>query len=92
MKLSFTRAMITAALEGKLDAVDFETLPLFELAIPMSCEGVPSELLNPRNTWENKEEYDATAERLAEKFVTNFKKFEAETAPEILAAAPKVLN
>jgi phosphoenolpyruvate carboxykinase (ATP) len=92
MKLSYTRAMITAALEGKLDRVDFETLPMFELAIPMSCEGVPSELLNPRNTWENKEEYDATAERLAEKFVTNFKKFEAETAPEILAAAPKVLN
>jgi phosphoenolpyruvate carboxykinase (ATP) len=92
MKLSYTRAMITAALEGKLDSVDFETLPMFELAIPTSCEGVPSELLNPRNTWENKEEYDATAERLAEKFVTNFKKFEAETAPEILAAAPKVLN
>ena len=92
MKLSYTRAMITAALEGKLDGVDFETLPMFELAIPVSCEGVPSELLNPRNTWENKEEYDATAERLAEKFVTNFKKFEAETAPEILAAAPKVLN
>jgi phosphoenolpyruvate carboxykinase (ATP) len=92
MKLSYTRAMITAALEGKLDQVDFETLPMFELAIPMSCEGVPSELLNPRNTWENKEEYDATAERLAEKFIANFKKFEAETAPEILAAAPKVLN
>jgi phosphoenolpyruvate carboxykinase (ATP) len=92
MKLSYTRAMITAALEGKLDGVDFETLPMFELAIPASCEGVPSELLNPRNTWENKEEYDATAERLAEKFITNFKKFEAETAPEILAAAPKVLN
>ena len=92
MKLSYTRAMITAALEGKLDSVDFETLPMFELAIPTACEGVPSELLNPRNTWENKEEYDATSERLAEKFVTNFKKFEAETAPEILAAAPKVLN
>ena len=92
MKLSYTRAMITAALEGKLDQVDFETLPMFELAIPTSCEGVPSELLNPRNTWENKEEYDATAERLAEKFIDNFKKFEAETAPEILAAAPKALN
>lgn len=92
MKLSYTRAMITAALEGKLDSVGFETLPIFELAVPTSCEGVPSDLLNPRNTWHDKEQYDTVAENLAEKFVNNFKKFEAETAPEILAAAPKVLS
>lgn len=92
MKLSYTRAMITAALEGKLDQIPFETLPIFDLAVPTACEGVPSELLNPRNTWQDKHQYDTTAESLAEKFVNNFKKFEAETAPEILAAAPKVLN
>ena len=92
MKLSYTRAMITAALEGKLDHIPFETLPIFDLAVPTACEGVPSELLNPRNTWQDKQRYDATAESLADKFVNNFKKFEAETAPEILAAAPKVLN
>ncbi|MFN5888036.1 MAG: phosphoenolpyruvate carboxykinase (ATP) [Flavobacteriales bacterium] len=92
MKLSYTRAMITAALEGALDEVPFETLPVFNLSVPMSCPGVPSTLLNPRNTWENKSEYDVTAERLAEKFIVNFKKFEAGTAQEILAAAPALVS
>jgi phosphoenolpyruvate carboxykinase (ATP) len=91
MKLSFTRAMITAALEGKLNNVEFEKLPIFELAYPTSCEGVPSELLNPRATWSDKQAYDETANNLAVKFVKNFEKFAAETSSEILAAAPKVL-
>lgn len=92
MKLSFTRAMITAALEGALDDVAFETLPIFNLSIPTFCPGVPTELLNPRNTWENKNEYDATAERLAEKFIANFKKFEQGTSVEILAASPALVS
>lgn len=91
MKLSYTRAMITAALTGKLDAVMYDTLPVFELSFPTSCEGVPSELLNPRNTWQDKSAYDKTAANLASKFVKNFEKFAAETSAEILAAAPKVL-
>jgi phosphoenolpyruvate carboxykinase (ATP) len=91
MKLSYTRAMITAALTGKLNDVDFENLPVFDLAFPTSCEGVPSELLNPRNTWADKAAFDATANNLAGKFVANFEKFATETSPEILAAAPKVL-
>ncbi|MBM3430562.1 MAG: phosphoenolpyruvate carboxykinase (ATP), partial [Bacteroidetes bacterium] len=91
MKLAYTRAMITAALTGKLDAVTYDTLPVFELSFPTSCEGVPSELLNPRNTWEDKAAYDKTAANLASKFVKNFEKFAAETSAEILAAAPKVL-
>ena len=91
MKLSYTRAMITAALTGKLDNVNFEILPIFELAFPSSCEGVPSELLNPRNTWANKESYDQTANSLASKFVKNFEKFSEGTSSEILDAAPKVM-
>jgi phosphoenolpyruvate carboxykinase (ATP) len=91
MKLSYTRAMITAALDGKLNNVEFEKLPIFDLAYPTSCEGVPSELLNPRATWSDKQAYDETANNLASKFVKNFEKFAAETSPEILAAAPKVL-
>lgn len=91
MKLSYTRAMITAALTGKLDSVTYDTLPVFELSFPTSCEGVPSELLNPRNTWQDKSAYDKTAANLASKFVKNFEKFAAETSAEILAAAPKVL-
>ncbi len=91
MKLSYTRAMITAALTGKLDDVAYETLPIFDLAMPTSCENVPSEILNPRATWADKKAYDDTANNLASKFVKNFEKFAAETDANILAAAPKVL-
>lgn len=91
MKLSYTRAMITAALTGKLDNVTYETLPVFDLAMPTTCEGVPSEILNPRATWADKNAYDTTANSLAEKFVKNFEKFAAETDESILAAAPKVM-
>jgi phosphoenolpyruvate carboxykinase (ATP) len=90
MKLSYTRSMITAALTGKLNDVAFEKMPIFNLAFPTSCEGVPAELLNPRNTWADKAAYDATSASLAEKFVSNFEKFAAETHPSILAAAPQV--
>ena len=91
MKLSYTRAMITAALTGKLDDVKFEMLPIFDLEIPTACEGVPSEILNPRMTWADKVAYDETANNLATKFVKNFEKFAAETDPTILAAAPKAM-
>jgi phosphoenolpyruvate carboxykinase (ATP) len=82
--------MITAAIEGKLDNVNYETLPIFELEIPTECEGVPSEILNPRNTWDDKTAYDEKANSLAKQFVENFKQFEAETSEEILSAAPIV--
>lgn len=90
MKLSYTRAMITAAMNGKLDQVEFKTLPIFELSVPTSCEGVPSEILNPRETWADKGAYDDTANSLASKFVKNFEKYEAETSVAIKSAAPKV--
>ena len=90
MKLSYTRAMITAAMNGKLDNVEFSTLPVFELAIPTSCEGVPTEILNPRETWADKNAYDETANKLAAQFVKNFEKFEAESSEAIKSAAPKV--
>jgi phosphoenolpyruvate carboxykinase (ATP) len=91
MKLSYTRSMITAALTGKLDNVKFEKLPIFDLSMPTECEGVPAEILNPRDTWVNKSSYDETANNLAGKFVKNFEKFAAETDASILAAAPKVM-
>ena len=91
MKLSSTRSMITAALPGKLDNVKFEKLPIFDLSMPTECEGVPAEILNPRDTWVNKSSYDETANNLAGKFVKNFEKFAAETDASILAAAPKVM-
>jgi phosphoenolpyruvate carboxykinase (ATP) len=91
MKLSYTRAMITAALTGKLDNVRFETLPVFDLSMPTACENVPTEILNPRETWADKAAYDETANNLASKFVKNFEKFAAETDAAILAASPKVM-
>ncbi len=91
MKLSYTRAMITAALTGKLDNVAYQITPIFEFKIPTECENVPSELLNPRETWTDKTAYDETANELATKFVKNFEKFAAETSDAIKAAAPKVM-
>lgn len=91
MKLSYTRAMITAALTGKLNNVKFDTLPVFELAIPTECPEVPSEILNPRSTWSDKGAYDETANNLAAQFVKNFEQYASETSEDILAAAPKVM-
>lgn len=90
MKLSYTRAMITAALEGKLDHVSFENDPIFGLAMPTICENVPAEILNPRNTWSDKTAYDATAKNLAAQFINNFQKYAAGVTEEVMDAAPKI--
>ncbi len=91
MKLPYTRAMITAAMDGKLDNVEYKTQPIFELAIPTEVPGVPSEILNPKDTWVDKAEFDKTANHLAEQFVKNFEIFADETSDAILSAAPKVM-
>ncbi|QIL75024.1 phosphoenolpyruvate carboxykinase (ATP) [Hymenobacter sp. HDW8] len=90
MKLSYTRAMITAALNGDLNNVEFTKHPIFGVEVPASVPSVPTEILEPRNTWVDKEAYDKTAASLAEKFVTNFKKYADFANEEILAGAPKV--
>lgn len=90
MKLPFTRAMITAALNGALNDVAYEEHPVFGVAMPKSCPNVPDELLNPRNTWADKAAYDAKANSLAAQFVENFKKYEDFATEEILAGAPRV--
>mgnify|MGYP000038209129 FL=1 len=90
MSLKYTRAMITAAMEGELDNVDFSTHEVFGLAMPTSCPNVPNEILFPRNTWENKNDYDRTANELAKKFLNNFEKFSDYASDEIMAGAPKV--
>ena len=88
MKLKYTRAMITAALNGELDNVAYENHKVFGFAKPQSCPNVPSEILNPRNTWEDPELYDKKAVELAQKFKANFAKFSAFSNAEILAGAP----
>lgn len=89
MKLSHTRAMITAALNGKLDHVNFEKDPVFGLAIPTECENVPAQILNPRNTWADPLAYDEKARNLAAQFVNNFQKYAAGVTEEVMDAAPK---
>ena len=88
MKLSYTRAMITAALNGTLEKAEFVTDPYFGLSVPTTCEGVPSELMIPANTWEDKAAYEAKAKELAKSFVENFKKYTHMSA-EVVAAGPK---
>ena len=83
--------MITAALSGDLDTDTFDTLPIFDLAYPKTCPGIPKEILDPKETWSDKSLYDEMANALASKFVENFEVFKKETDPAILAAAPKVM-
>jgi phosphoenolpyruvate carboxykinase (ATP) len=89
MKLAYTRAMVTAALNGSLDAATYTPDPIFGVLVPDSCPGVPAEVLNPRNTWADKDAYDRAARDLAAKFQQNFTKFTG--VPEaVRQAGPKV--
>jgi phosphoenolpyruvate carboxykinase (ATP) len=90
IKLKYTRAMISAALRGELDQVEFIETPYFKLKTPVTCPEVPSELLYPRNAWDDKEKFDQKAVELAEKFVKNFSQYADFASSEILAAAPKI--
>lgn len=90
IKLSYTRAMISAALNGVLDKVAYKSYGQFRLAIPESVPGVPDEILEPRNTWADKDAYDAKSADLAAQFVKNFEKYAAKADPEILDAAPSL--
>ncbi|KAA3620956.1 MAG: phosphoenolpyruvate carboxykinase (ATP) [Flavobacterium sp.] len=88
MKLKYTRAMITAALEGKLAGVNYQVHPIFGLNIPQECPNVPSEVLNPKGTWADQEAYDRKAKQLAKSFKDNFEKFAEYANEEIMAGAP----
>ncbi len=90
MSLKITRALITAAMEGALDNVEYETHNVFGLHMPKTCPNVPDEVLNPRNTWSDKEAYDQKANVLAEKFLKNFEQFEEGCSDAILSASPKL--
>jgi phosphoenolpyruvate carboxykinase (ATP) len=88
MKIQHTRAMIRAALSGALDRVDYERDGRFNVDVPRACPDVPSEVLNPRNTWGSKADYDRQARTLAAMFDDNFKVFEAQVPPDVKAAGP----
>ena len=88
MKLKYTRAMVTAALNGDIEKGEFVTDPTFGVQVPTAIEGVPSELLIPENTWEDKEAYKASCKKLAASFVENFKKY-THMSKEVVEAGPK---
>jgi len=89
MSLKHTRATITAALKGELENSGYQTHEIFGLAMPTSCPNVPDEILNPINTWEDKDAYFEKANELAIKFNKNFEKFADYANDEIMAGAPK---
>jgi phosphoenolpyruvate carboxykinase (ATP) len=89
MSLKDTRAMVTAALEGKLDNVETTNHPIFKIAVPTTCPGVSSDdILNPLNTWDSEDKYWEAANKLAVRFQDNIKNFPGLTE-EVLAAGPK---
>lgn len=83
-----TRAMISAAISGALNDVPYRVHPVFDLATPTECPGVPSHILSPRDTWDDKAAYDQTLRRVAELFIENFNKFEQMAAEDTVLAGP----
>ena len=86
MKIAYTRAMVRAALSGKLGEIAVARHPQFGLLMPESCPDVPAEVLNPRNTWRDKQAYDLTVRDLTKRFETNFKQFETYVDADVKAA------
>ncbi len=90
MDLKHTRSIIDAIHAGKLEEVNYEQDEVFEVRIPKSCPNVPADILNPRNTWDDKEAYDKQAQKLGKLFLENFEQYEDESSREIINAGPKV--
>ncbi|MEO1050085.1 MAG: phosphoenolpyruvate carboxykinase (ATP) [Bacteroidota bacterium] len=88
MKLPYTRAMITAALNGDLDKVGYRNHSIFGVSIPATCPGVPSEVLSPRETWKDDDGYYKKADELANAFVKNFTKYKEFANEDIMGGQP----
>ena len=89
ISLNYTRSMISAILNGDLENVKYNTHSIFGLKMPDSCPNVPADILNPKNTWKDKNKYDVKANKLADAFNKNFEQFSDNANEEILSAAPK---
>jgi phosphoenolpyruvate carboxykinase (ATP) len=89
ISIKYTRALLHAALDGKLDNISYHTDPVFGLKIPTSCPDVPEDILTPKNTWPNKKEYDQKAAELADRFKENFKEYAEHVTPEVNSAGPR---
>ena len=89
ISIKHTRAMLTAALEGSLDQVDYVTDPWFGFEIPLSCPGVPDQILNPSGAWSDQDAYQERIAELVGQFKKNMKKYQDSTPQEVLLAGPK---
>jgi phosphoenolpyruvate carboxykinase (ATP) len=89
MKLAYTRAMITAALNGTLANVSMSNDLFFGVQVPQSCPDVPPEVLQPRKTWKDPQAYDVQARKLAGMFTENFKQFANDVSSDVRAAGPR---
>jgi len=89
MSIKYTRAMVSAALNGDLDNVEYVRDPFFNLMVPQSCPNVPTNVLNPKETWADKAAYDKTAANLAERFINNFKQYTHMPKEIVDAPLPK---
>jgi phosphoenolpyruvate carboxykinase (ATP) len=89
ISIHYTRAMLNAALEGKLDHVEYTTDPIFGFLVPKSCPDVPENVLDPASSWPSREEYMKKYRSLASRFIDNFKKFAPDCPPEVAAAGPR---
>ncbi|MFN3265534.1 MAG: phosphoenolpyruvate carboxykinase (ATP), partial [Deinococcales bacterium] len=92
ISIKHTRALVRAALSGELERTQFVRHPIFNLAMPLEVHGVPSAVLNPRETWADGAAYDAQAQRLAAMFAANFKQFEGFVSEAVLKAAPRIVS
>jgi phosphoenolpyruvate carboxykinase (ATP) len=90
MPIAYTRAMIDAALDHRLDKVGYDDDNLFGLAVPVTCPGVPDDVLDPRSTWQDQSAYDDQAHMLATMFAKNFRRYEANVSEAVRTAGPKL--
>lgn len=88
IELPYTRKMVNAALDGQLDTAEFVSDPVFGLQVPLSCPGIPEDVLQPRKTWKDKDAYDRQAHKLAAMFNDNFKQFADQVPQSVNAAGP----
>jgi phosphoenolpyruvate carboxykinase (ATP) len=89
ISIRHTRALLNAALGGRLDGVKYATDPVFGFQVPASCEGVPAEVLDPGSSWPDRQVYMQKYRELASRFIENFKKYETGSSKDVLLAGPK---
>ena len=90
ISIRYTRNLLNAALSGSLAKTEFYTDPVFGFSVPKQCDGVPENILYPAQSWPPTDGYMKAYKQLASRFVENFKKYEAGSAPEVVKAGPKI--